>query len=572
MASSVEQIKEKLNIVDVISSYLKLERSGSNFRARCPFHNERTPSFFVSPDRQTYHCFGCNRGGDMFTFVEEFEGLDFRGSLKVLADKAGVSLDDAPRGDDTERENLFRVLEAATAFFESQLKKTDDAKNYLKSRGLLGETAYRFRVGYAPNEWRSLHDELIRKGFKPALAEKAGLLISGEKGYYDRFRDRVMFPIGDSSGRIIGFSGRVLHQNEENPQAKYVNTPDTPLYDKSRVLYGFDKAKTHIRKEGTCVVVEGQMDLVMSHQGGVQNVVASSGTAFSEEHIKLIKRLAETVVFAFDPDEAGTSAAMRGVNMALADGLEVKMVTLPEGEDPADVVKRDPQSWKRAVKESVHVVDFFLTALGRKGYDERKFRLAASETILPFIARITNSVERAHFLGKLAQALHVSEDPLWDELKKVASRDNGAKDGGSDQSERIIQDPSNRRKRIIDRIVGTILWQERMSTPSLNVGDIRTQILLIAKDPAERMLAAPDSDLAKELIFEAEVYYEGAENIEDDMKDLLVSLETEILKEDFVLAMEALRKAEEKGDERGISDLLKKCQEISKKLGSITKR
>jgi DNA primase len=507
----------------------------------------------------------------MFSFVEEFEGLDFRGALKVLADRAGVTLDDKRRSDDTEREGLFGALETAAVFFEKELKKSDDAKTYLKSRGLIGETAYRFRIGYAPSDWRMLYNELVAKGYKPAVAQQAGLLIASEKGYYDRFRDRVMFPIGDSSGRIIGFSGRILHQNEDRAQAKYVNTPDTPLFDKSHVLYGFDKAKTSIRKEGICVVVEGQMDLVMSHQAGVSNVVAASGTAFSEHHAKLIKRLAETVIFAFDADDAGTSASLRAIHLALAEGLEVKMVTLPPDEDPADVVKRDPAAWKQAVAGACHVVDFFLTALGRKGYDERKFRLEASGTILPFIANVPNSVERAHFVSQLAKALSVSEEPLWEELKKVIARQERAPATRQDTFEETVSHIADRSSKILDRIAGTLLWQERLKDAAINTRDIRSQLMLIAENRANALLSAPESDRAKELIFEAEVYYQGSEHVAQDMRELLVELEQEILKQEFTEAMDALRKAEIEGNETHIALLLKKCQEISKKLGGITK-
>jgi len=355
MSSTVEQIKERLDIADVIGSYLKLDSAGSNLKARCPFHNEKTPSFFVSPSRQTYHCFGCDRGGDILSFVQEIEGQDFPGALKILAERAGVEIKRESSAVKSDKDKLFAVLEEATSFFESNLKEQKEVIEYLKKRGLKGETAKRFNVGYAPSGWSNLYEMLKKKGYPDVIMDKAGLIIKGEKGYYDRFRSRIMFPITDVSGRVVGFSGRIFGAENEKT-AKYVNSPETELYNKSKILYGFDKAKFAIRKKGFCILVEGQMDLLMSHQAGLQNTVAVSGTAFTEEHLKIINRLTDSLIIAFDSDDAGIDASKRGVDTALSIGMDVKIVALPKGLDPADLILKEKQKWVKQVENAEHVI------------------------------------------------------------------------------------------------------------------------------------------------------------------------------------------------------------------------
>ncbi len=281
MSSEVEQIKERLNIADVVGGYLKLEKAGQNFKAKCPFHNEKTPSFFVSPDRGSYYCFGCGAHGDIFSFVEAFEGVDFRGALKSLAAKAGVELKGGDRTGDNKKERLYAAMEAAAEFFETELSNNSAARDYVLSRGITEKTIHSFRIGYAPSEWRTLRTHLEAKKFGINELFAAGLVKKNEKGdFYDVFRGRVMFPIADSSGRVVAFSGRTLDEKENPP--KYFNTPETELYSKSHTLFGLDKAKSSIRKFDHAILVEGQMDLVMSHQAGFTNTVAVSGTALSE--------------------------------------------------------------------------------------------------------------------------------------------------------------------------------------------------------------------------------------------------------------------------------------------------
>src|SRR3989344_5146981 len=362
MADTVQQIKDRLSIVDVISQYVKLERSGQNFRARCPFHAERTPSFFVSPERGTFHCFGCNVGGDIFSFVEQIEGLDFKGALKVLAEKAGVPLVYERAEKKDERDRLFELLETATIFYSSRL--SEPAKKYLKERGLNDEMMRLFRLGFAGDAWGEASEYLREKKFTDKEIIDAGLAKKGDRGLIDKFRNRIMFPIADPAGRIVGFSGRIFGEKASPDAPKYLNSPETSLFRKSRILYGFDKAKQAMRKHSCAVLVEGQMDLLASHQAGWANTVAVSGTAFTPEHGALIRRMTDNLVIALDPDEAGFKAAARAARAALQGGLNVKVAQPPEGLDPADLIlKEGADAWRQAIRNSKDIVTFLLDVL-----------------------------------------------------------------------------------------------------------------------------------------------------------------------------------------------------------------
>src|SRR3989338_6165753 len=309
-AGTVQQIKDRLSIVDVVSQYVKLERSGANLRARCPFHAERTPSFFVSPERGTYHCFGCNVGGDIFSFVEQIEGLDFKGALKVLAEKAGVPIvyGRSDKREKDERDRLFELMEVATIFYVSQLN--DDVRKYLHGRSTNDATIKTFRLGWAGEGWSALADHLKNKKFSEKEMLDAGNGKRTESGgVNDKFRNRIMFPIADSAGRVVGFSGRIFGENVSPEAPKYLNSPETPLFHKSRILYGLDKAKLSVRKHNCAVLVEGQLDLLASHHAGWGNTIAVSGTAFTPEHAALIRRMTDNLVIALAADDARIKAA-----------------------------------------------------------------------------------------------------------------------------------------------------------------------------------------------------------------------------------------------------------------------
>lgn len=413
-----DQIKENLSIVDVVSTYVRLEKSGSQFRARCPFHNERTPSFYVSPERKNFHCFGCQAHGDIFTFVEKIENIPFFEALKILADRAGVSLKDSERNKEESR--LISLLKEATEHFENNLENSPEAKQYLIERGMTEETLKIFHVGYAKNEWRDLFIFLASKGYQSEEMEAAGIMIKTEKGYYDRFRGRVMFPIRNVSGATVGYSGRILPSlvDPSVAQGKYVNTPETTLYHKSKILFGYDTAKKRMAETKSVVVVEGQMDLCMSYQAGVHSTVAVSGTAFTDEHINLIKRFCDTVILSFDTDQAGQNALKKTALLCLLGGLDVYVVGNLGTKDPADLIKDNPGMWKEIIEKKRHVIQVMLGAVLETEKDSRSQGKRIVAEVLPFIRALPSPIDRAHFVKVVSETAGIPQMTLMEELAR----------------------------------------------------------------------------------------------------------------------------------------------------------
>ena len=569
MPSIIEEIKSRLNIVDVAAGYLKLEKAGGNFRARCPFHGEKTPSFFISPGRQTYHCFGCNRGGDVISFVEEIEGLDFQGALKVLADRAGVTLTREKIGAKDERAAIYLALELATKFYEAVLPKFPEAVNYLSGRGLSDETIKRFRVGFAPDEWRSLGDFLAKKGITQKVMEQAGLIVISSQGFYDRFRGRLMFPITDSSGRVIAFSGRILKEGEGktlgvSSSAKYVNSPETDVFHKSRALFGFSQAKDSIRQKDACVLVEGQMDLILSHQAGVTNTVASSGTALTVDHLELLKRFTRNLVLAFDADSAGIAAAHRGIELALSQDMTVRIAALPSGMDPADVIREKPAHWVDAVSNAKHVIDFYLELLPERNKDKNILRAKVSEIVIPLIALLKSSLDQGYYVAETSKVIGIKEESVWDEVKKTSRPNLVSTTGGS--SAQIAPTPLSRRLRIRNLIDGILLWQESAEEAVLkDISEHRARLEKLEEGPP------PNSWGRDTLIFEAEVRFQGSPHLDKELEELFEGLAEENLRDKFSGKMAELKRAEESGDLSLAEKLLAECQAISKELHALTK-
>ncbi|HHE76738.1 MAG TPA: DNA primase, partial [Candidatus Parcubacteria bacterium] len=347
-SSPIEEIKSRLDIVDVIKDYMKLEKAGANYRGLCPFHAEKTPSFFVSPARQIWHCFGsCSEGGDIFKFIMKIENVEFGDALKILAKRAGVELKRESPELKTERNKLYDISELACRFFETQLQESRagrEAKKYLLDRGLSEESIKKWRLGYAPDSWQGLSDFLVGRGFSREEIEKAGLSLKSSKTgrRYDRFRGRIIFPVINLASQVIGFGGRIFRGGENN-EAKYINSPATILYDKSRVLYGLDKAAMEIRKEDACILVEGYMDVILVSQAGLKNVVATSGTALTQFHLKILKRYSNNLLTAFDMDVAGNSATKRSIDIDQRFGFNIKIVDMPGRDDPADIASKSPE-------------------------------------------------------------------------------------------------------------------------------------------------------------------------------------------------------------------------------------
>jgi len=462
--SNTTDIKSRLDIFTLVSGYLKLEKSGINFKARCPFHSEKTPSFYVSPARDTWHCFGCAKGGDIFAFVMEIEGVEFPEALRMLAERTGVVLDGYQPKEHSEKARLLALLEDATKFFETNLTQTPDAQKYLADRGVLPESVAQFRIGFAPDSWRAAGEQLARQGYTPAEIDKAGLSVQGSRGPYDRFRSRIIFPLEDATGRVIGFGGRIFGEASKSAEAaKYINTPQTPLYDKSRYLYGFGKAKSQIHHHKRAVIVEGYMDCIMSHQAGVTNTVAVSGTALTDSHMGILRRLTDTAIFSFDVDVAGVEASRRAVGLAHKHDFHVRIVPIEGGKDPADIVMQSSARWREFVDGSVESIAFFLKrASAGLSPSDPIAKKKIGEEILPLVADLPNEIEKSHWVSELARVLGVREDALWRELGKYKAGSSEAP--AFTQEARVAPEVAQSRKaKLEERMAGYLLLEPQLA-------------------------------------------------------------------------------------------------------------
>jgi len=438
--SQIEEIKNRLNIVDIVGSYVKLTKTGANYRGACPFHSEKKPSFFVSPSRQMWKCFGCGAGSSIFDFVMKIEGVEFGDALKILASKAGVELKKENPKLKTERQRLYEICELACSFFEKQLQSSSwgaKAKDYLLKRGIKEDSFKKWRLGYSPDTWQGLSDFLVGRGYRRDEIVKAGLAVVpiavqsrihdgeaiGKKGKnpYDRFRGRIIFPIFDLNSQVIGFGGRVFKEQNQKEIAKYINTPQTLLYDKSSTLYGMNYAKMPVRKSNQCVLTEGYTDVIMCHQAGFENTVASSGTALTPRHLNILKRYSDNLLLAFDMDVAGDSATKRGINLAESQGFNIKIInSYSKGEDPAEIVFKNPQGWEKSLKEARSIMDYYfdfaISSFDKKSPEGKK---EISKIILTAISRLPNKIEQSHWAQKLSFEINIREEAILAELKKI---------------------------------------------------------------------------------------------------------------------------------------------------------
>jgi DNA primase len=427
--TDVDEIKSRLNIVDIIGKTVKLKRTGRNFKGLCPFHNEKTPSFIVSPDRQIFHCFGCGKGGTIFDFIMEYHHVDFVEALEDLAAVAGVKL--SRRADTSKegnlKEKILEVNHLASEFYHYILTKHplgEKGLSYLKNRGITDKSVKTFTLGYSPNSWDGLYNYLRKKGYEDEIMEKAGLVgrmehpRAGERGCYDKFRGRVMFTLKDHRGNVVGFAGRVL--DPEAKEAKYINTQETPVYVKSNILYALDVTKDAIQKANEAVIMEGELDVISSFQAGIGNAVAIKGSALTDGHVRLLKRFTERILFALDSDMAGDAAARRGIEIADAAGLDMKVVTMPSGKDPDEAARENPGLLKKAITDAVPVYDYFLSsALKRFDVTTAFGKKKISQELIPVIAKIENPVVQNHYVKKIAKAIDTSEDAIDDGIEKA---------------------------------------------------------------------------------------------------------------------------------------------------------
>ena len=566
MSDTVQQIKDKLSIVDIVSGYVKLERAGQNFRARCPFHAERTPSFMISPERGTYHCFGCGVGGDIFSFVQAIEGVDFKGTLRMLAERAGVPLEYS-RGnaqEKDERDRLFELLETATIFYQSKL--SESARGYLTKRGLTDATVQAFRVGLASNDWSLLSDHLRSKQFSEKEILDAGLAKRSERGgLLDKFRNRIVFPIADSVGRVVGFSGRIFGEDASPDAPKYLNSPETALFQKSRILYGFDRAKQAMRKYDCAVLVEGQMDLLMSHQAGWSNTVAVSGTALTTEQSMLIKRMTSNLVMVLDDDMAGVKATSRGARVALAAGLNVKVARLPEGMDPADLIlTKGVDEWREAIREAEDIVSFLFATLAKHIPKKERFLTVAEAAVLPFIREVQSPTQRDRYVRKAAQVLGVSERAIEEAVERLprTPEERIAPEAKTQETAELFQQRTH-------NAFALLLWQESLPKPTLDVVAFARDLEKAVGGAVMQQLRALPANEQEQFRFSAERLYGESKALASESATLLKILMRDRLSKELTDATMELRQAEARGSEAEVEGLMKRCAQLTAEIAQL---
>ena len=421
----LDQILDRCDIVEVISSYIPLKRAGRNYKALCPFHHEKTPSFIVNPEKGIFHCFGCAIGGNVFSFIMKYERLEFPEVVEMLAKKAGVALPERTVRDFEESSSLinrmYKIHEHATAYFQNILLSPSGkrSRDYLAKRGIRGETASKFRLGFAPDTWDSLLIYLKKKGFGEELIEKSGLIIPrpDKSGYYDRFRNRLIFPIFNQRDKIIAFAGRVL----DDSLPKYMNSPETQIYNKSRTLFGLNFAKKDIDEKDVAVVVEGYTDLLIPYQSGMKNIIASCGTALTPEHIRILKRHTKNVIMVYDSDKAGEMATLRGLDLLLAEDMYIQIAQLPRGFDPDSFVRKyGVEPFQELSRKPVTLFEYklnILTSTHGTASVESKIKIAGE--MLKTISKVNNAILKSEYIKRLADSLDLNEDALRLEVKKV---------------------------------------------------------------------------------------------------------------------------------------------------------
>lgn len=595
MNNDVAEIKSRLNVIDILSEYIRLDKAGSNYRAVCPFHNEKSPSFMVNEEKQMWHCFGCQKGGDIFAFVMEIEGIEFREALRLLAEKAGVKLKSFNPEVAQKKDKTIEILELATKFYEVQLWKgagKEKILKYLRERGLLDEIIKEFRLGYAPNGWRNILNFLISRGYTKEEIMKTGLLVKKDNSvdYYDRFRDRIMFPIADYSGHILGYSARVAPGGDES-QAKYVNTPETEVYFKSRVLYGLDKAKTEIKKQDYVLLVEGNMDVIASSQAGIRNVVAVSGTALTLEQIDIIKRYTKNIRMFFDMDNAGEAATKKSIQLCLSKDMAINIVNLSTGKDAADIAKDNPEELKNSVENSLTVMNYFFEKSFKK-LDKNKVedKKKIAQELLGIISDLENDVEKNHWIKKLAEDLVVPEVTLTDMLKKANLRSKIEKNIISDSDTDRMSIKSKQEileKELIGLMfISDVVWREVCKEAKKGALRLEDSLLNTMLSKGEKVSfnfdvfvgeISEDRNLvakAERIFFEKKYQLDLNNNLEeinfnDPMEDLnacLNEIKKELRKKALVKIMTDLKVAEKRKDREAIIFLRLEFDKISKDI------
>lgn len=600
MSSEAEEIKNRLSIVDLVSEYIRVSKAGSNWKALCPFHNEKSPSFMLSEERKSWHCFGCGKGGDIFSFVMEMEGIGFREALELLAPKANVELkkwDAKDEKPESSKKKLYEILELAAKWYEKNLwegKGKEKILKYLEGRGLAKDIMKKFRLGYAPVGWRNMLEFLQKRNYKVEEIARTGILVEKNKeeknmptancqlpatNYYDRFRDRIMFPVQDIMGRVVGFSARIAPGGDEK-SAKYINTPQTELYDKSKTLYGINFAKTAIKKSDEAILVEGNMDVIASNQAGFENTVAVSGTALTSEQIKAIKRYTENLKMAFDMDAAGQAAAKKSARSCLENDLDVRIVLLPNAKDAAEVIKEDRNSWEKAVREARGVIEYYFEdAFSKYNPQNPPEKKKIARELLNIIKDIADPVEKSHWLKMLAGKLDVAEKVLLDVLSKIGRETEPDKTRGNAEEAKIGTPPE-----LLKRTLGLVLAFPKETAKKSKF----LKLDHFPQDPERRIFQAiiqveDGADIEKvkkeapgyeaqkyidEAVFEVEIEARERDKFDpaEELEDAIEMMNRRELKKKIAHLSRGIKEAEKKGDRKELKDLIQRFQELSEDL------
>jgi len=576
--STLEDILSRLDIVELISSYIPLKRAGRNYRASCPFHHEKTPSFMVSPQRQIYHCFGCGAGGNAFNFLMQYERLEFPEAVEILARKAGVALPEVQQQDEKSASlstQLYKINEIAALYYQSLLNSTSgfSAKLYLEKRDIKEDTIKLFKLGYAPDRWDMLMNHLRAQGFSLNLIEKAGLILPKEGGgYYDRFRNRLIFPILDVKSRILGFGARVW----DNTLPKYINSPETTIYTKGKHLYGLALSKEAVRESDSVVVVEGYLDFIMPYQQGLQNIVASLGTALTPEQARLLKRYTHNVIILYDADKAGEMATLRNLDIFIEEGLSVRVVSLPVGFDPDLFVRRQGvNSLKERIGQSEDLFDYKLRIL-RSRYNSKDVegKVKISTEILSTINKFKNAVSKSEYIKKLSEALGVAEDALLQELKKAKSDKPFLATGQVSDKRPMAINPTERLLiKLMLESSGVVQRIRDELEPADFQDDLATRIVSVMFELAAQGRSVQPSALINHLegndtlrlicesTFMPEVSEEDKDKVVDDC---IQRLKRERIKQRKQCLHEQIKHAQRLGDEKEINRLLEEFHHLVK--------
>lgn len=555
-------IKEKLDIVEFLRGYLTLIPAGKNFKANCPFHNEKTPSFMISPDRQSWRCFGCGVGGDIFEFLMKYENLEFGEALKVLAEKAGVELKRLEPREYKVFGLLYEIQDAAKDFWKSQLTTAKVATDYLEERGITKEIIEEFELGFAPNDQDSLTTHLLHKGYDPADLVRAGVTGKSERGMqFDRFRGRIMFPIHNHLGKVVGFTGRILPQLDTGEMGKYVNSPETPIFNKSKLLYGFWRSKPGIRDSGKAFLVEGQMDMLMSYQAGVKNAVATSGTALTPDHILALRKVASELLVSFDNDEAGFAAGERAIDLAEAGGMQVRIVSLAGVKDPAEAAQKDPGVLKKAIADAEPAFRVFFRRYLPYGRADvlNPTDLRSVRMLLNKIKKIGSPLEKDFWLKELSLHSKMGETALREEMEKTAVPEE------RDRFKEEVRAEPERKLTRLEKLGATLLGVAYSKNELKALEDIKTYLDPLSLEAYETLLSGKNrsEDQVLDAYLEAALF-EMKELSAAEMTDLKSALRQEFLKGRRAEVTKRIQEAEEKNDQEALNASLAELKALGK--------